>query len=1137
MNRLLAAISALEVDRDDFEKQAVACQATVEDEKQRCAQQSSETQRTRDELLETESRLHSSLEEIETLKAWSATELDQERQRCRELAERIQALEEQWENRDEAVIDFSSEATLGRDLVNALNNKVEQLNAALEDSMTKLADQHERQSSAEEALRAAQQFVDQATNQTKSKEMEIQQLKNENRKLQEMNQASKETIMDLEGDSVRAQSVVDTLKDEISRLQKGNFDLQEALESKKGEVQQQKDMWADQSAKVKRLELALEESRSASAVVEKQRLEFNMSSSSEAHGRALRLQLLAARSALHAAAASRRTSKSTTCGGNSSNSKRRQEPSGRGRSSSHRQRLATGSEQSIFVEEEALLKLGRCIRSDEDRSVDESEGALIAKKTHATEFDIAQVMRRHRLLALKYFMTDWRTPYRNFCDFLSSGSSDSYIAAVIREVENRSKDLNPIEWGCLYFEFLNLLNSTKGRIRQEDVDQWQRLSPTWKREPWIRVDAAKVLDNEQDLASAVAAAGFRNVLLENIDRIAKSKLQNFVSEAKTHGIRVALQFRGYRVSKSDELFQKALAGDGRALSEFIRCDGWRAVEASGSVEGRFTTYCDPSGAEEAISGENRIIPVASEHGLVQLWNNVDEEYVGLDLGSPVVFLRVASELVNLVLECGASGICLPEVSLWFRRLYSGGQGQPELVAFTTMVRMLLSSLSENLVLICDGDEQVGELVLPQPPPADLVCSQKTVDITSYQTQSFDPRLSDAREMLGGAFVDKDPRMDSILAVLMLSIHAVPLLRASEIAGVQRETWIQLNEMRRDLEQLRSGATGLLQTRSNEKIAFVRYCSKQVVLVCANLGDRASQFNFSVAELLVKFGVPAGEFSLRCLHASHSSPTVEMEDQKVMVWLESHSAAVFRVDVQETKVHPERRIQSAREWEQSNRESGPTVLPTIIQWDEGGSSVDVLGSFNSWTLRYPLLPLSASGKFASVLYLPSDSSFECKFIRDGEWMCSRLLPRAGENNAFTVRSATDPLPLVSEQIMSPWHEQFLRGAQALPRPPTSDWLRPVVFLWVSRRGSERSTRANYGDGDHEKVVCLSGSFDGWKERYPMCRSQAGGYWWTVVNLAVGLWHYRFAVDGQWAVSDDQPKDVDGSGFESNVMIVA
>ncbi len=58
-----------------------------------------------------------------------------------------------------------------------------------------------------------------------------------------------------------------------------------------------------------------------------------------------------------------------------------------------------------------------------------------------------------------------------------------------------------------------------------------------------------------------------------------------------------------------------------------------------------------------------------------------------------------------------------------------------------------------------------------------------------------------------------------------------------------------------------------------------------------------------------------------------------------------------------------------------------LVPTVLQWSTGGTSVSVTGSFNGWGER---IPLRRSGTDFVVCLNLMPGTYQYKFIVDNEW---------------------------------------------------------------------------------------------------------------------------------------------------------
>lgn len=78
--------------------------------------------------------------------------------------------------------------------------------------------------------------------------------------------------------------------------------------------------------------------------------------------------------------------------------------------------------------------------------------------------------------------------------------------------------------------------------------------------------------------------------------------------------------------------------------------------------------------------------------------------------------------------------------------------------------------------------------------------------------------------------------------------------------------------------------------------------------------------------------------------------------------------------------------------------------------------------------------------------------------------------------------------------------------------------PVVFRWP-------------GLGE---TVFVAGSYDGWKQKIPLSKSESDFY--TIIDVPLGTHQYKFLVDGQWHCSPKEPKICNEFGALNNVMTV-
>lgn len=80
--------------------------------------------------------------------------------------------------------------------------------------------------------------------------------------------------------------------------------------------------------------------------------------------------------------------------------------------------------------------------------------------------------------------------------------------------------------------------------------------------------------------------------------------------------------------------------------------------------------------------------------------------------------------------------------------------------------------------------------------------------------------------------------------------------------------------------------------------------------------------------------------------------------------------------------------------------------------------------------------------------------------------------------------------------------------------------PVVFRW------------SFTQTLQPRNVQIVGSWDNWQTRIPMVKSTND--FSTIIDLQPGQYEYKFHVDGQWVVDDNQGKTKDAHGNENNMI---
>jgi len=370
----------------------------------------------------------------------------------------------------------------------------------------------------------------------------------------------------------------------------------------------------------------------------------------------------------------------------------------------------------------------------------------------------------------------------------------------------------------------------------------------------------------------------------------------------------------------------------------------------------------------------------------------------------------------------------------------------------------------------------------------------------------------------------------------------------------------------------------LETKNKQSFAVsMLFSDGSSAFVVGNLGDSQIEFDLDIADTLVRLHLPANLFCIRRILSS-SDDTVELKvsEQGIMVRLGPFDYCAFRLEStlsQLSTVEPEalyKVVSEASSFIPKIRLSDasmcmPTARPVVVEWKQSsksGFSV-VYGSFTKWKhgiLLPPAVDVSGqgankAGPYANLLYLPS-GMHECKFIVDGVWTCSKemqlkhtnLPPTDGMNNNMLFVDALDSKDVLynqDQQLASTWHNRVMEEIRYFKSVHKSEvtsknLLVPHLFTWVANSpGLSALPRAAVGSSDEGIVspprrVLLSGSFDGWKELYPLAYSSTGKYYWVVLHLPLGVYYYRFLVDGVWCISLRDQNETDQTGFCSNVL---
>eukprot|EP00186_Timspurckia_oligopyrenoides_P002351 CAMPEP_0182450724 /NCGR_PEP_ID=MMETSP1172-20130603/43286_1 /TAXON_ID=708627 /ORGANISM="Timspurckia oligopyrenoides, Strain CCMP3278" /LENGTH=1575 /DNA_ID=CAMNT_0024648441 /DNA_START=60 /DNA_END=4787 /DNA_ORIENTATION=- len=360
---------------------------------------------------------------------------------------------------------------------------------------------------------------------------------------------------------------------------------------------------------------------------------------------------------------------------------------------------------------------------------------------------------------------------------------------------------------------------------------------------------------------------------------------------------------------------------------------------------------------------------------------------------------------------------------------------------------------------------------------------------------------------------------------------------------------------------RSNIKPIIYSSAHPSIVLISIATDSSLFVAANLGEKDGEIQFDVSETLIRLQLPVGFFKIeRELQQYQTQAQINIEKDGLRIFLGSHEFCVFRLVstvldstgsvTESSEAVLYRKVSADASFLPVFRSDRihATVRPFVIEWNaEFKSSALVTGSFNKWKDLAQLFPLasritsrnaatdnSTLPSLVNVVFA-SPGSHEFKFIVDGSWQCSTGFPLKYPNKATSDGVNNNVIQVADfdqggasaetedRELLSKWHDHLMLSIRNESRSETRDKsvLLPRVFLWTA-------------PGAQKVFVC--GSFDGWRDIYPLVYSTRGNYHWVVLNLPVGVCFYRFIVDGAWCVSLRDPHDVDDTGFESNIMQV-
>mmetsp|Transcript_4924 Transcript_4924/g.21166 ORF Transcript_4924/g.21166 Transcript_4924/m.21166 type:complete len:1526 (-) Transcript_4924:575-5152(-) len=295
-----------------------------------------------------------------------------------------------------------------------------------------------------------------------------------------------------------------------------------------------------------------------------------------------------------------------------------------------------------------------------------------------------------------------------------------------------------------------------------------------------------------------------------------------------------------------------------------------------------------------------------------------------------------------------------------------------------------------------------------------------------------------------------------------------------------------------------------------------------VVVLVNTSNRPVSGRIEASDMLVKLQVPNVAFKLDHLCEPTEGAKFDTSFGVLAAELPPYAISCFRLRVAQTPQRTKMMISSTL----SAPELANTV-PVLFDWNEGGNSAVVTGSFLNWKQVIALFPVKSNPRRHVGLLYVRPGTYEAKFISDGVWVCSPGLPLTNPSLTPADPSANNQLvvdtPKHDKEVVE-LHNHFMAVSRARRLPVEMGdmpCLRPVVIAWTKGGSS----------------VSMSASFSGWNDVYKLFAHEAGRYHWTIINFPIGSHYYRFYVDGQWTVAEEHPIQVDDKGIRSNFIQIS
>ncbi|KAJ8907066.1 hypothetical protein NDN08_003549 [Rhodosorus marinus] len=744
---------------------------------------------------------------------------------------------------------------------------------------------------------------------------------------------------------------------------------------------------------------------------------------------------------------------------------------------------------------------------------------------------------------------------------------------LIDDLKGACMAINPVDWERIYLSFFMALESMG---KQTSSGEREKLDALWYQRPWQSVIADDLSNctetTFQNWTARIWGLGFRNILLWGEPK------ESLIEQLTQSGFTLCVEGTSVASTSQDSPFSKlAMEGDDFARSVlFENTDQWSEVDTAGAflrTTGRkcFDLNMSTFGAwQQSFSTVVEELRSGKVMGKCISLGNLKFGSVNRTAAAPeceaLCFL-----LGTLAARKGAIIVADLPVSLHSESLKWRSAGNVLILSRLLQVQTFNSVMGGNVhpLLQCLAELSRARIPWISGLEVPLVESKDIL-----RNEGFVNRLTFGDKTKFAAIVEGAEEKNACAAFLTMLVAGIPMMQSG--SDLTREAKFVQSRTKREKEVGFGNGDELLNLfrvdfsaaadeqsepvkkivgdlnvavkniyESSEALRFVNVSVQEVgedqsmvcfvrtmpqastepipVVVLANTSDRPVSGRIEASDMLVKLQVPNVAFKLDHLCEPTEGAKFDSSFGVLAAELPPYAISCFRLRVAQTPQRTKMMLSSTL----STPELKANTVPVLFDWNEGGNSAVVTGSFLNWKQVVALFPVKSNPRRHVGLHYMRPGTYEAKFISDGVWVCSPGLPLTNPSLTPADPSANNQLvvqtPKHDTEVVE-LHNHFMAVSRARRLPVemgNMPCLRPVVIAWT-RGGSS---------------VSMSASFSGWNDVYKMFAHEAGRYHWTIINFPIGSHYYRFYVDGQWTVAEEHPIQVDDKGIRSNFIQIS